>query len=157
MAINFWDQIRRHLQPLVSVESYDNWLKSTAFVGASGDTIFVSVPDHGTRDWLLAEFTTPVHDAIRELGLPVRQVSYEVAAPPGLRTPPPATAEPWADLEAAAQALNPKFTFDSFVVGACNQFAAAAARSVVANPSRSYNPLFLYGGVGMGKTHLPAA
>ena len=54
----------------------------------------------------------------------------------------------------AAQSLNPKFTFDSFVVGGCNQFAAAAARSVVANPSRSYNPLFLYGGVGMGKTHL---
>jgi chromosomal replication initiator protein len=53
-----------------------------------------------------------------------------------------------------ASALNPKFTFDSFVVGTCNQFAAAAAKSVADNPSRSYNPLFLYGGVGMGKTHL---
>jgi chromosomal replication initiation ATPase DnaA len=50
--------------------------------------------------------------------------------------------------------LNPKFTFETFVVGACNQFAHAAARSVATNPSRSYNPLFLYGGVGMGKTHL---
>src|SRR6185437_12618427 len=53
-----------------------------------------------------------------------------------------------------ASPLNPKFTFDSFVVGACTQFAHAAARSVATNPSRSYNPLFLYGGVGMGKTHL---
>src|SRR5947207_4364202 len=58
------------------------------------------------------------------------------------------------EAEASSSALNPKFTFDSFVVGACNQFAHAAARSVATNPSRSYNPLFLYGGVGMGKTHL---
>jgi chromosomal replication initiator protein len=58
------------------------------------------------------------------------------------------------DPESAAGSLNPKFTFDTFVVGACNQFAHAAARSVATNPSRSYNPLFLYGGVGMGKTHL---
>jgi len=152
--MNSWDQIRQYLQPLVSVESYDNWLKGTAFVGASGDTIFVSVPDRGTRDWLEAEFTTPVRNAIRELSLPVSHVTYEVASPTNSRTAPPAVGEPWADLEGAAQVLNPKFTFDSFVVGACNQFAAAAARSVVANPSRSYNPLFLYGGVGMGKTHL---
>ena len=53
-----------------------------------------------------------------------------------------------------APSLNPKFTFDTFVVGACNQFAHAAAKSVAKNPSRSYNPLFIYGGVGMGKTHL---
>ncbi len=154
ITMNLWDQIRQHIQPLVSVENYDNWLKGTAFAGASGETIFVSVPDRGTREWLEAEFATAVRNAIRELGLPVRQVTYEVAAPGGSRSSAVPQAEPWADLEGAAQILNPKFTFDSFVVGACNQFAAAAARSVVANPSRSYNPLFLYGGVGMGKTHL---
>ena len=152
--MNFWDQIRHHLQPQVSVENYDNWLKSTAFAGLTGDVLFVSVPDRATRDWLETEFPIPIRHAIRELSLPVRQVSYEVAAPGNPRAAPLAAPEPWSDLESVAQALNPKFTFDTFVVGACNQFAAAAARSVVANPSRSYNPLFLYGGVGMGKTHL---
>jgi chromosomal replication initiator protein len=154
MTMNFWDQIRQHLQPLVSVESYDNWLKGTAFAGGDGDTIFVSVPDRGTRDWLEAEFAILVRNAIRDLDLPVQNINYEVATAPATRTVSVPAIDAWSDLEGAAQSLNPKFTFDTFVVGACNQFAAAAARSVVANPSRSYNPLFLYGGVGMGKTHL---
>src|ERR1019366_581432 len=68
--------------------------------------------------------------------------------------PPPALNGGPSEADVSSSALNPKFTFDSFVVGACNQFAHAAAKSVATNPSRSYNPLFLYGGVGMGKTHL---
>jgi chromosomal replication initiator protein len=154
MTMNFWDQIRQHLQAQVSVENYDNWLKGTAFAGADGDTVFVSVPDRGTRDWLEAEFATLVRNAIRDLDLPVQHIGYEVGSAATARAGVAPAIEAWSDLEGAAQSLNPKFTFDTFVVGACNQFAAAAARSVVANPSRSYNPLFLYGGVGMGKTHL---
>jgi chromosomal replication initiator protein len=156
MTTNLWDQIRQRLQPQVSVESYDNWLKGTTFAGADGDTIFVSVPDRGTRDWLETELAAQVRNAIRELDLPVEHINYEVSVGGNSRSVAmvSVSTEGWNDLEGAAQILNPKFTFDSFVVGACNQFAHAAARSVVANPSRSYNPLFVYGGVGMGKTHL---
>ena len=113
-------------------------------------------PDRGTRDWLETELATQVRVAIRELDLPVEHINYEVALGGNSRIAVTAAtaSEGWTDLEGAAQVLNPKFTFDTFVVGACNQFAHAAARSVVANPSRSYNPLFVYGGVGMGKTHL---
>jgi chromosomal replication initiator protein len=71
-----------------------------------------------------------------------------------LATTTPAVNGGPSEADVSSSALNPKFTFDSFVVGACNQFAHAAAKSVATNPSRSYNPLFLYGGVGMGKTHL---
>jgi chromosomal replication initiator protein len=151
--MNYWEQLRKYLQQRVSQESYDNWLRGTAFAGLSGDTLFVSVPDRETRAWLETEYSALVRSGIQEIGLPIVQVMFEVQA--GRETLAQAAAAVESpDLETRASALNPKFTFDSFVVGACNQFAAAAAKSVAENPSRSYNPLFLYGGVGMGKTHL---
>jgi chromosomal replication initiator protein len=153
--MNVWDQIRQHLQHKVSVENYNNWLRGTGFLALDGDTLFVSAPDRETRAWLESEFGQPVRNAIRELGLSVRHVSYESEpAPIGKGPSPLMVPAENGDWEAPANALNPKFTFDSFVVGSSNQFAHAAAKSVAQNPSRSYNPLFLYGGVGMGKTHL---
>ena len=94
-----------------------------------------------------------IRSAIQELVLPVKHLTYEAEATRGPMNQAIATVDN-SDADSAAGSLNPKFTFDTFVVGACNQFAHAAARSVATNPSRSYNPLFLYGGVGMGKTHL---
>ena len=94
-----------------------------------------------------------VKAAIEELGLPIAQVAYEPVPVRSTQEQAITTVEN-SDPDNSVASLNPKFTFDSFVVGACNQFAHAAARSVATNPSRSYNPLFLYGGVGMGKTHL---
>jgi len=149
--MNFWDQIRNYLQNNVSQQGYDNWLKGTAFVGIDGETLLVSVPDRETRTWLETEYAGIVRSGIQDLGLPIRQITYEVPPVQGVANQALAAVE---DLDSSTSSLNPKFTFDSFVVGACNQFAHAAARSVATNPSRSYNPLFLYGGVGMGKTHL---
>jgi chromosomal replication initiator protein len=151
--MNAWDQIRNYLQLKVSAENYNNWLKGTTFAGLDGTTLFVTVPDRETRAWLEREFPVMIRSAIQELALPVKQVTYEAEATRGPMNQAMARVEN-SDPESAAGSLNPKFTFDTFVVGACNQFAHAAARSVATNPSRSYNPLFLYGGVGMGKTHL---
>ena len=151
--MNYWDQIREYIKSKMSAESYDNWLSGTSFAGFSSDTLFVAVPDRGTRAWLEREYSVMVKAAIEKLGLPVEQIAYEPVAARGVQEQAVVTVEN-SDLENGVASLNPKFTFDSFVVGACNQFAHAAARSVATNPSRSYNPLFLYGGVGMGKTHL---
>jgi chromosomal replication initiator protein len=151
--MNFWDQIRNYLRQKVSQEGYDNWLKGTSFAGLDGDTLYVTVPDRETRNWLETEYSGLVRTAIRDLGLPVKQVSYEAQPERSTSSQSTLVVEP-ADGDGNANTLNPKFTFGSFVVGACNQFAHAAAQSVAKNPSRSYNPLFLYGGVGMGKTHL---
>jgi chromosomal replication initiator protein len=153
-TMNFWDQLRSYLQSKVSAESYDNWFKGTAFAGMEGDTLLVSVPDHETRALLETEYAGVVRAALLDLGLPVGHVSYEALPVRGVRNQALAAVEGGGEMDASVNVLNPKFTFDSFVVGACNQFAHAAARSVATNPSRSYNPLFLYGGVGMGKTHL---
>jgi len=151
--MNQWDQILQYLQQKVSRQNYDNWLSGTAFLGVEGDAMFVSAPDRETRVWLDTEYAGLIQNAIRALGLPVKRVSFESQAPAGKTNQALAAVEP-VEGDGRVTALNPKFTFGSFVVGACNQFAAAAAKSVAENPSRSYNPLFLYGGVGMGKTHL---
>jgi len=150
--MNPWNQIRSYLEQKVSVEGYQNWLQGTSFVQMGDGALVVSVPDSETRTWLETEYAGDVQNAIRELSLRINRITYEVEAAKGSRAHAPMLAE--TEGEPISNSLNPKFTFESFVVGACNQFAHAAARSVAATPSRSYNPLFLYGGVGMGKTHL---
>ncbi len=151
---NLWDQIREYLQGRLSQESYDNWFRDAAFLGIDGDTLLVSVPDNETRSLLETDYAGLVSSAIRDLHLPLARVAYDAApaARHGIHRGGPSPEAP--ELETNGNVLNPKFTFDNFVVGNCNQFAHAAARSVATNPSRSYNPLFLYGGSGMGKTHL---
>jgi chromosomal replication initiator protein len=155
--MNFWEQIRDCLQHKISAESYDNWLKGTTLLAMEEGTMLVSVPDRETRAWLeTEEYSTLVRGVIRELNLPVARVSYEAKPEKGMFNQATAAVGLAVEneMESVAAALNPRFTFETFVVGGCNQFAHAAARSVATNPSRSYNPLFLYGGVGMGKTHL---
>jgi len=153
--MNYWDQLRNYLQKKVSTQEYENWLRGTSFAGVENGMLSVLVPDRETRAWVEREYDHLVRDGIRELVLPIRAVGYEVEAPRGVRNQAMAALdEATPDPDLANSLLNPKFTFESFVVGACNQFAHAAAKAVATNPSRRYNPLFLYGGVGMGKTHL---
>jgi chromosomal replication initiator protein len=153
--MNYWDQLRNYLQTKVSTQEYENWIRGTSFAGLENGMLSVLVPDRETRSWVEREYDHLVRDGIRELVLPIRAVGYEVEAPRGVRNQAMAALdEASSDADITNSLLNPKFTFESFVVGACNQFAHAAAKAVATNPSRRYNPLFLYGGVGMGKTHL---
>lgn len=150
MALNCWEQIKEWLAAKLSNEGYRNWVAGTRLRTAKGDTIWVSVPNEESRVWLETEYASPVRDAIRSLGLPFSRVVYEASPAPE----PAADSPPEVVFASPDSQLNPKFTFQSFVVGSCNQFAHAAAKAVAAMPSRHYNPLFIYGGVGMGKTHL---
>jgi chromosomal replication initiator protein len=149
-AMNIWESIQKHLSSKISAEAYQNWLSKTVFLKSEGTKLWVGVPDAVTRDWILQEYSAEIWSTIRDLNLSFQEIAYEVQGSPE-KTGSVDKAEA---LFATSIRLNPKFTFDTFVVGSCNQFAHAAAQAVATNPSRSYNPLFIYGGVGMGKTHL---
>jgi chromosomal replication initiator protein len=151
---NPWEQIKARLATKVSTRAYENWVMRTLFDGSDGRSLRVAVPDQVTKEWMEQEYAEDIRQTIRELNLPVEKVIYmpRAAGATAANTTSNGVTEP--AFASPTSQLNQRFRFDNYVVGSCNQFAHAAARAVANSPSRSYNPLFIYGGVGMGKTHL---
>src|SRR5262249_10842146 len=134
--MNYWDQLRNYLQKKVSSQEYENWLRGASFAGMENGTLSVAVPDRETRTWMEREYTPLIREGIQELLLPVRAIAYQVEVPRGQRNGAAAVLdESIPEPEITSSLLNPRFTFDSFVVGTCNQFAHAAAKAVATNPS----------------------
>jgi chromosomal replication initiator protein len=180
-VLNPWVRILGALEKKINRQSYETWLKPTRFSHINSKTLYVRIPaaefQHiGDRyadlineaiDQLELDvdnfvFVTPQDDPsaprVREDGGFAPQPSHSPNAPRGRSQAGtlPGPEQSRFDWNSAAQ-LNPRYTFDGFVAGAGNQFAHAAALAVAERPSKAYNPLFLYGGVGMGKTHLMQA
>jgi chromosomal replication initiator protein len=159
-APNVWEQVLACIETKVNRHSYLTWFKPTVFVADEQTRVLVRVPNPLFRDWLPKHYSAVIDEAMREVGRAEVAVSFVLDAPePQPIAPPPAEPPPAPGLEmqppiTSPAGLNPRYTFDSFIVGPSNQFAHAAARAVAEAPSRSYNPLFIYGGVGLGKTHL---
>jgi chromosomal replication initiator protein len=165
---NIWDDVLGRIESKVNRHSYYTWFKPTMFVADTGGTIHVRVPNPLFRDWLTKHYSAVITEALGELERRDTGLSFltEGEEPPAQaredHTPEPALeADSALDAPEVVSApitgtsgLNPRYTFDTFIVGPSNQFAHAAARAVAEAPSRSYNPLFIYGGVGLGKTHL---
>jgi chromosomal replication initiator protein len=158
---NPWVLILDQLEKKVSRQSYDMWLKPTRYSHANNRIIFVQVPAPEFRH-IGDTYGDLIQEAIEHLGLTFEDVHFVWPEPERPIAKPPAPVAPAAggqvrfDFDGAAQ-LNPKYTFENFVIGAQNQFAHSAARAVAEAPSKAYNPFFLYGGVGLGKTHLMQA
>ena len=158
--LNPWDLIKAKLAERIAPQEFQNWVMRTALESLDQGSLRVQVPDQVTKDFIEQEYTEQIRSTIRELNLPVQQVVYLPHAESRQASPDTASASssssfsPEPAFASAAGQLNTRFRFDNFVVGSCNQFAHAAARAVADSPSRSYNPLFIYGGTGMGKTHL---
>src|SRR5262245_46706505 len=150
---NIWDQVLARVETKVNRHSFYTWFKPTAFVSDRDGSIRIRVPNALFRDWLTKHYAAVIDEALAEVqraGAPVTFVTDDM--PPAPEPPP----EPELEEPAAADLgiLSPRYSFDTFIVGPSNQFAHAACRAVAEAPSRSYNPLFIYGGVGLGKTHL---
>ena len=144
--MNLWDQVLGRLEGKVNRHTFATWFRPTTQMEWDGVRLTVHVPTPQFREWLARNYTGLVREALDELGHSDATVVFDCVS----SSTPPALPE----RDSFTASFNPKYTFESFVVGASNQFAHAAARAVAEIPSKSYNPLFIYGGVGLGKTHL---
>jgi chromosomal replication initiator protein len=146
-----WQQVLNYVEKKVNQQSYNTWFKPTQLIKHDGRALYVRVPNSYFQDWL-NEHIDVVLDAAHLAGFGDINVVYIIEKPPIDRSDAPSQGQ--LDFESVENTLNPKYTFDTFVVGSSNQFAHAAAQAVADRPSKAYNPLFIYGGVGLGKTHL---
>jgi chromosomal replication initiator protein len=157
-ASNIWDDVLTRIQAKVNRHSFYTWFKPTAYLADDERTLTVRVPNSLFKDWITKHYSGVIMEALAEVNRPGLIVMF--TASPLAEGEAPAPPSPEASFQAippsttSMAGLNPRYTFDTFIVGSSNQFAHAACRAVAEAPSRSYNPLFIYGGVGLGKTHL---
>jgi chromosomal replication initiator protein len=169
-ADDLWNAISGRLKATLTDTAYDTWFGEARPHSVSGGRLVVEVPNDFTRDWIEGHFLEVVARAAADTGAEAAVVSFAVserpagrpspapepvvkAAQPSLPNTVPAEVVPAAN-ESSDVELNPKYTFDLFVIGSSNRFAHAAALAVAEAPAQAYNPLFIYGGTGLGKTHL---
>jgi chromosomal replication initiator protein len=164
-----WQRIRAKLRAEFGDATFDSWLKPLGVLRAEGSKVLITVPTRFMCDWVKTHYLGRITDYWRQETGAAIDVELVVSVQASMPTPPapqPAVVKPASrparaeadDLDAAGDPycapLDPRFTFDSFVVGKSNELAHAAARRVAGSPKVQFNPLFLYGGVGLGKTHL---
>jgi len=156
---SLWQETLEKLKTELSKPSFETWFSSTRLSLIDGDTIVISVPNEFAKDWLESRYAPLIRSSIQSIIghsvslrfiIPSPERSY---AEDHVLSKPVSTITP-KQPETLSNFLNNKYTFDTFVIGNSNRFAHAASLAVAESPAKSYNPLFIYGGVGLGKTHL---
>ena len=158
-----WQATVGQLQMEMSKASFDTWVRSAELVSYQDDTFTVGVPNAYARDWLESRLSTTVTGLLTGVMGRPQMVRFKVWHKEYDNLPEESETD-LVEAESSAQSqdlslranskINPRYTFENFVVGASNRLAHAACMAVAENPAQAYNPLFLYGGVGLGKTHL---
>jgi len=154
-----WQETLEKLKSELSKPSFETWLSSTRLLNIDGDTLVISVPNEFAKDWLESRYAPMIRSSVQSVlghSVSLRFIlsplegtySEDIISPESTTPSIPKQTEP------VPNSLNNKYTFDTFVIGNSNRFAHAASLAVAESPAKSYNPLFIYGGVGLGKTHL---
>ena len=153
---NLWDRFLERVKSRVSINTFNTWFQPTRLNRSEADVLHVQIPTTVFRQVLTRTYGEIVKAVFHELGVPNMRVQYVCTEEEPVPAAPATagTKQSKLDFESSDNQLNARYTFDTFVVGKSNEFAHAASRAVAEQPSKAYNPLFLYGGVGMGKTHL---
>ena len=158
-----WDRLRQRARQVLPEQTYRTWLEPTDAIALEGDTLVIGAPDQFSADWndskhadLLATFAPvalghpmKIRFKVHEERMGRVQMDMFVAPPPA-----PTVASPAVQPSRTSTPLNPRYTFDHFVIGKSNDVAAAAAQAAAQAPGKVYNPLFIYGETGLVKTHL---
>jgi chromosomal replication initiator protein len=158
-----WNKTVNILKEKVSQQNFDTWIRPIRICLMEGNQVRLAVPNRFFRDWLVENYLSAIQESIRTAaGVPflieftvdpenVPESAPDTAAAAKMSEKSPSRKAP---RTRAHSTLNPNYSFERFVVGSCNQFAHAASVAVAEQPAKNYNPLFIYGGVGLGKTHL---
>jgi chromosomal replication initiator protein len=151
---NPWQQIAYDIEKKIDQNSFETWFEPTAYIGQERDCLYIKVPNSYFKDWLSFHYSGLINDSSQKIFGKVFDVKYifDDASFSFKRNSPEERRSKYGML--LNPNLNPNYTFENFVVGSCNQFAHAASTAVAKIPAKSYNPLFIYGGSGLGKTHL---
>ena len=153
-SAEIWNRILLQLRKSSSRESFENWLEPVRCVELDQNgALHLAAPNASAAQWLEFEFKQPILRTAEELQLPVTEVAIIAGEAAPVNGNGGARQQSFKFRDHSAN-FNSQYTFESFVVGSCNEFAHAAAQAVASNPARAYNPLYVYGETGMGKTHL---
>ena len=159
-AETLWNEVSGRLRGALNETTFHTWFAEAAGAELSDDAFTISVPNDFTREWIEGHFLGLIRAGIRDVTGHERRVQLSVAETLGVvgreeqPAASPTTARQPAEASGAVPGINAKYTFDLFVIGSSNRFAHAAALAVAEAPAQAYNPLFIYGGTGLGKTHL---
>ena len=157
-----WSGACKRLREVLSKDVYERWIKVIDAQQLEGDKLTLHVANDFYQSWLEENYLPLIKDAVGTVCGRELQVVFDVnhtppAQPEPSRRQRPAPAKPARKRPKTVTPMNPNYTFDSFIIGSSNNFAHAACLAVAQSPARAYNPLFIYGGVGLGKTHLMQA
>ena len=159
-AESLWNEVAGRLKGALNETTYRTWFAEAEGTELSDDAFVLGVPNDFTREWIEGHFLGLIGAAVRDVTGQERRVALSVTERMPVAAPMPTAAETaprQAGSGSVDAGMNPKYTFDLFVIGSSNRFAHAAALAVAEAPAQAYNPLFIYGGTGLGKTHLMQA